>query len=66
MLYPMANMAVRANSMKHLECRFAAEVQYLEAPYFIGPKIMPQRNFTPLPVRFFGMSGVYVPSFLAR
>jgi hypothetical protein len=26
MLYPMANMAVRANSVKHLECRFVAKV----------------------------------------
>jgi hypothetical protein len=31
MLYPMANMHVRANSVKHLECRFAAKVQQLEA-----------------------------------
>jgi hypothetical protein len=27
----MANMAVRANSAKHLKCRFAAKVQQLEA-----------------------------------
>jgi hypothetical protein len=32
MLYPMANMDVQANSVKHLECRFAAKVQQLEAP----------------------------------
>jgi hypothetical protein len=27
MLYPMANMDIRANSVKHLECRFAAKLQ---------------------------------------
>jgi hypothetical protein len=29
MLYPVANMDVRANSVEHLECRFAAKVQYI-------------------------------------
>jgi hypothetical protein len=45
MLYPMANMAVRANSVKHLECRFAAKLQQLEA-LFIGSKIMPRAFFS--------------------
>jgi hypothetical protein len=33
MLYPMANMDIRANSVKHLDCRFAAKVQQLEATW---------------------------------
>jgi hypothetical protein len=40
MLYPMANMAVRANSVKHLECRFAAKLQRTTARGLIGSKMM--------------------------
>jgi hypothetical protein len=43
MLHPMANMAVRANSVKHIGYRFAAKVQQLERGS-IGPKMMPSTS----------------------
>jgi hypothetical protein len=44
MLYPMANMDVRANSVMHLECRFAAKVQRAVRG-FIGSKVVRLRAF---------------------
>jgi hypothetical protein len=41
MLCPMANMDIRAKSVKqHLECRFAAKVQGIIARGFIGSKMI--------------------------